>query len=1109
MTLAAPGAARTARAMLVRLCRSNLLNLSSIYLSIGTALAALACLVLLTGCGGGGGGSSTPPNPVPSVTSLAPSSATAGGPAFALSVSGSNFISSSTVQWNGSARVTTFSSSTSLRAAITAADIATEGTASVTVSNPAPSGGTSLALAFTINNPVPALASIAPNALVAGSPAFTLTLTGSNFISTSTVLWNGSPRTTNFVSSTSLQAAISAADIATVGAAAVTVSNPTPGGGTSAAVNFIIQTPPPTITLMTPSSAVAGSPSFTVAVTGTRFEASSVVNWNGSPRTTTFISNTSLQAAISAQDITAIGTAKVTVVNPIADGGSSTPSAFFVGQGGSSDYAFAVVTQPAQDIVYDPVSNLFYLSVANSSSANPNTICVLDPATFTITSLVPLPASSNPNRLAISTDNQFVYAGLDGAGSIQRFALPGLKKDITITLGANAYSPTSVASDIQPAPGSPHTIAVAYGAVITNTSSGETAPGAAGLVIFDDGTARPTKVPGVLGTGNTFGTIAWGSDATRIFAADTNDDAFSFFSISVNATGAMVDHNFGSRLDSFGPRIHYDSGTNLIYSDPGTSVDANGVPSGAFTAFGSTDFLNVMTPDSKLGTAFFGNQNLSGSGSINFQSYDLTHFSPISTANVPNATGQPTRIIRWAQNGLALITNQGQVVLLGGNFVDTPQPPTFIPPLTPVPPSVPAPNAPSISNLVPGSAIAGSPQTTLTVNGSGFNSSATVQFNGTSLPTTFVSSSQLTAIIAASAIASPRTASITVANPSSSGGTSAPSTFFIGTTGGTSQSGSDFAVTVLNQPAKDLKFDPMRNWIYLSVPGSSTTLANSIAVLDPTTSIIFANQYAGAQPNHLALSEDGQFLYASIDGSSSIQRFLLPNLQPDINFGLGDDPNYGPYYALDVQIAPGAPHTTAVTRGVVPVSPVSMGGVEIFDDATPRPDAVPGTSTTQNSLDSLQWGADATTLYAADLEDSLSAFYVMSVTPSGATLTHNYPNVGNFESRIHFDSSTNLIYYDEGKVVNPSNGTNATPFTNGGSVMIPDATLNRAFFVAMTGPTAVITSFNLTTRAQIDSITIQNAPGFFALHLIRWGQNGLAFETDQNQLYLVGGSFVH
>ncbi len=90
-------------------------------------------------------------NPVPATTGLSPTSATAGGSAFTLTVNGSSFVNGSIVQWKGASRTTTYVSSTQLTAAITAADIASAGTASVTVFNPAPGGGTSNAQTFTIN----------------------------------------------------------------------------------------------------------------------------------------------------------------------------------------------------------------------------------------------------------------------------------------------------------------------------------------------------------------------------------------------------------------------------------------------------------------------------------------------------------------------------------------------------------------------------------------------------------------------------------------------------------------------------------------------------------------------------------------------------------------------------------------------------------------------------------------------------------------------------------------------------------------------------------------------------------------------------------------------
>ena len=125
-------------------------------------------------------------NPVPTATSLSPSSATAGGAAFTLTVTGTNFVSGSTVQWNGSARTTSFVSSTQLTAAISASDIATAGTVSVTVANPSPGGGTSGALTFTIN-PAPSIAissvSLGSLTLIQGgsSQSVTVNLTRTNY----------------------------------------------------------------------------------------------------------------------------------------------------------------------------------------------------------------------------------------------------------------------------------------------------------------------------------------------------------------------------------------------------------------------------------------------------------------------------------------------------------------------------------------------------------------------------------------------------------------------------------------------------------------------------------------------------------------------------------------------------------------------------------------------------------------------------------------------------------------------------------------------------------------------------------------------------------------
>ena len=84
---------------------------------------------------------------------------------------------------------------------------------------------------------------IVPPEATAGSSGFTLTVTGDHFVKTSTVLWDGSPRETTYVSAAELTAQILASDVATAGAAKVTVLNPAPCGGISNAEPFNVSSP--------------------------------------------------------------------------------------------------------------------------------------------------------------------------------------------------------------------------------------------------------------------------------------------------------------------------------------------------------------------------------------------------------------------------------------------------------------------------------------------------------------------------------------------------------------------------------------------------------------------------------------------------------------------------------------------------------------------------------------------------------------------------------------------------------------------------------------------------------------------------------------------------
>ena len=163
----------------------------------------------------------------------------------------------------------------------------------------------------------PLLLSLSPQSAVVGSQGFTLTVTGTGFVAESALQWDGATRPTSYDSPTQLTAQISSSDLSKVGSVPVTVSNASVGGGTSVALAFTVQAPAAlSLTRISPTGVVVGGPGFVVTAIGTGFATTSVVQWNGTPRPTTYVSPTELTARIGAEDIARAGSAAVTVFNP-------------------------------------------------------------------------------------------------------------------------------------------------------------------------------------------------------------------------------------------------------------------------------------------------------------------------------------------------------------------------------------------------------------------------------------------------------------------------------------------------------------------------------------------------------------------------------------------------------------------------------------------------------------------------------------------------------------------------------------------------------------------------------------------------------------------------
>jgi 6-phosphogluconolactonase len=355
-------------------CEAQILQGRNARMLLSFCLVALAAFV--AGCGGGSSAPPPPPptaNPVPSIASLSPSSATVGAQAQTLTIQGSNYLSISTVTYNGQTHTATFVSSTQLTVSLSASDQATAGNYPVVVSNPAPGGGQSNSINFTVNNPQPVLTSASPSVLAGGSPDTLISVVGANFVGQSIVNLNGTALPTSFVSSTQLGVTVPASSLATGRIIRVTVTTPAPGGGTSGSLNLTVTellpagVSGPLIQSLPPTAAVVGKPIQYQVLASSANPSSLVFSLSASPAGMTINATTGLLQWTPGPN--QAGDQPVTIV--AEDSAGQTSQTFTLSVFGGRPLASATISAAAGGVitVNDPTSTINGLSISIPAGA--------------------------------------------------------------------------------------------------------------------------------------------------------------------------------------------------------------------------------------------------------------------------------------------------------------------------------------------------------------------------------------------------------------------------------------------------------------------------------------------------------------------------------------------------------------------------------------------------------------------------------------------------------------------------------------------------------------------------------------------------------------------
>jgi hypothetical protein len=253
------------------------------------------------------------------------------------------------------------------------------------------------------------ITSLSPSSVVAGSPAFNLTINGSGFVEGVTTVRFGNNVVYDYrewvsVTPTTLVIRIAAPYIATARVQEVTVNNlPGTSGGGTATADLTINNPLPSIASVSTNlpppndqnAVPSGGPAFRMLVSGSGFAPGALIELAdpqnplnpGTPaaRITNRVASTQLTTDIAASDIATSRTMAVTVTNPAPGGGRSPTSV-----------PFTVYFVPTLQTVFVGIVPWFQTRVTFDDPPPPMTLAPLD-------GVYPRPPSQLPPRLSFPT----------------------------------------------------------------------------------------------------------------------------------------------------------------------------------------------------------------------------------------------------------------------------------------------------------------------------------------------------------------------------------------------------------------------------------------------------------------------------------------------------------------------------------------------------------------------------------------------------------------------------------------------------------------------------------------------------------------------------------
>lgn len=305
-----------------------------------------------------------------------------------------------------------------------------------------------------------------------------------------------------------------------------------------------------------------------------------------------------------------------------------------------------IIPVKSNDIIFVPSEDRIYFTTPSGGS-NGNSLCILNPYFGTVEECFFV--GSEPNKLALSDDNNFLYIGFDGAPEVAKFSIPLNEVVLRFSLLEEDFMVPLYVEDIEVLPGFPNSIVVAR----KKLSIGRHA----GLAIYDDGIKRPE----ISQSSRASNSITFIESNGKLFGYENESSGHHLIENIIDSNGVYQGSFYREIIRG---NVTIKSQDNFIYSSNGFKIDVSGNIPGILGRYNIPFHNSYAIEPARDSNVVFTLTAGEHYNIMELSTFDKQTFNKLDSTNFPFMKAENSNLIHWGSAKKLAFNSDNAIILI-------------------------------------------------------------------------------------------------------------------------------------------------------------------------------------------------------------------------------------------------------------------------------------------------------------------------------------------------------------------------------------------------------------------------------------------------------------